>query len=191
MLQLHPSSTNCDTHAHTHDVTFWKARDVSSPYFVRKYSQSPMSVCRPIWSRDLLSGTHSMTPHCNSTKHYRFTCHSAGPAEQSVSVTVSRYARRHCADRLSYRTPCLAGSRDWVWIVELCAKFCKITCKTFEYYAHNFLHIMCELCRPFTRTFITQTQKIICKLIQIHNSAQSVITRTFYVWRFDNFIHHS
>ena len=50
---------------HIHNVTFWKAIDVSSPYLVRKYSQSPMSVCRPIWSRDLLSGTHSITPHCN------------------------------------------------------------------------------------------------------------------------------
>ena len=49
----------------TASATFWNARDVSSPYFVRKYSQSPMSVCRPIWSRDLLSGTHSITPHCN------------------------------------------------------------------------------------------------------------------------------
>lgn len=49
-------------------LTAWNSGVFSSPYLVMKYSYMPMSVWRPIWSRDLLSGTHSMTPHYEETE---------------------------------------------------------------------------------------------------------------------------
>lgn len=41
----------------------WNLGEFSSPYRSRKYWHMPVSVPRPIWSRDLALGTHSMTPH--------------------------------------------------------------------------------------------------------------------------------
>ncbi|MPC19605.1 hypothetical protein E2C01_012523 [Portunus trituberculatus] len=41
----------------------WNFGEFSSPYKSRKYWHIPVSVPRPIWSRDLALGTHSMTPH--------------------------------------------------------------------------------------------------------------------------------
>lgn len=47
-------------------LAFWKARVDSSSYWFLKYSYIPKSVCLPIWSRDLQSGIHSITPHPGS-----------------------------------------------------------------------------------------------------------------------------
>lgn len=46
----------------TWTLTNWKVAVVSLPKVLIKYSYMPPSVWRPIWSRDLLSGTHSITP---------------------------------------------------------------------------------------------------------------------------------
>lgn len=45
-------------------LTSWNFGVSTSPYFWMKYWSRLISVAFPIWSLDLLFGTHSITPHC-------------------------------------------------------------------------------------------------------------------------------